>query len=56
MVFEEENMEDVKKFSNHIFKQFFEVDPMIAKMLSDDLNGLLKFNFNLYDLYKLDHS
>jgi hypothetical protein len=56
MVFEEENMEDAKKFSNHIFKQFFEVDPRIAKMLSDDLNGLLKFNFNLYDLYKLDHS
>ena len=24
-------------------------------MLSNDLSGLLKFNFNLYDLYKLDH-
>jgi hypothetical protein len=56
MVFEEENREDAIKFSNHIFKQFFEFDPRLYKMLSDDLNELLKFNFNLYDLYKLDHS
>lgn len=56
MVYEEENMEDAKKFSNFIFKRLFEVDPSSAKMLNNDLNGLLKFNFNLYDLYKLDHS
>ena len=56
MVFEEKNMEEAKKFSNYIFNQLFEVDSRSAKLLSNDLEGLLKFNFNLYDLYKLDHS
>ena len=56
MVSEEKNMEDAKKFSNYIFKQLFEIDSRSAKLLSNDLKGLLKFNFNLYDLYKLDHS
>jgi hypothetical protein len=56
MVSEEKNMEEAKEFSNYIFKQLFEVDSRIAKMLSNDLQELLKFNFNLYDLYKLDHS
>lgn len=55
MVSEENKMEDAKKFSNFIFKRLFEVDPGSAKMLNNDLNQLLKFDFNLYDLYKLDH-
>lgn len=55
MVSEEKSMADAKKFSKSIFKKFSEVDPVIFKMLSNDMNQLLKFNFNLYDLYKLDH-
>jgi hypothetical protein len=55
MVFEEKDMEEAKKFSNYIFKRLYEVDYKSAKLLSNDFEEFLKFNFNLYDLYKLDH-
>ena len=55
MVSEGQDIDDVKKFSNYVFNRLNVIDPSSAKILSKDIKELLKFNFNIYDLYELDH-